>query len=625
MPTDAEVLQQLAEAAFDAGRPDVAGDLLRQASRCRPARPHENAGQLHAEAVRMLSDNRLTDAEAPLLRAIQLHPTAAEWHEHLGVVYARQRRFAEAVCTFRVALKMDPAPARRWHHLALALLDLRQHAAAEGPLREAVNREPDAPDLRVALISVLLELKRPDDAYAEARALTDRRPDFAHGWLAVGLILANRGQFEEAVPHFRKAAELDPKSAEAHTNLAAALGKLRRWDECEQAARAAIAANPNHAPAWSNLGNCLRDLGRYDEAGPALMKAVQLNPADADASGNLALVLAGTGRHSEALVWYDRTLLLAPNNGEVRFNRALTDLTLGNFARGWPDYEHRWQTDAMRGKERTFPQPKWGGGDLPGKAIFLAAEQGLGDYIQFVRFAKPLADRGAKVIVQPPPELIELVRTVPGVHTVIDTPTAEATFHTYCNIMSTPGLLKVVPGDLRGEPYMTAPAAAVARWKERLAGVPGFKVGICWQGNPKHTGDRWRSVRLERFAPLAAIPGVTLLSLQKGAGYEQLASAGFPITDVGGELTDFADTAGLLANLDLLVSIDSATAHLAGAMGTRVWNLISFNNDWRWLRDRTDTPWYRSMTLFRQPKLHDWDAVFATVERELLHVSPTRQ
>lgn len=617
MPTDAEVLQQLAEAAFDAGRPDVAGDLLRQASRCRPARPHEDAQQLHAEAVRMLAENRLSEAEAPLLRALQLHPTAAEWHEQLGVLFARQRRFTEAVCTFRVALKMDPAPARRWHHLALALVDLKQFAAAEGPLREAVHREPDAPDLRVALVSVLLEQKRHADAHAEATALIDRRPDFAHGWLAAGLVVAGQGMFEEAVPHFRKAAELDPKSADAHTHLAAALGKLRRWDEGEQAARAAIAANPNHAPAWGNLGNCLRHLGRYDEAGPALLKAVQLNPTDADASGNLALVLAGLGRHSEALVWYDRTVLLAPTNGEVRFNRALTDLTLGNFERGWPDYEHRWQTEAMRGKERSFPQPRWDGGDLTGKAIFLAAEQGLDDYIQFVRFAKPLADRGAKVIVQPPPELVELVRTVPGVSTVIDTPTGEATFHTWCNVMSVAGLLKVGLEDLRGEPYMTAPAAAVARWRERLAGVSGFKVGVCWQGNPKHTGDRWRSVKLERFAPLAAIPGVTLVSVQKGAGYEQLASAGFPITDVGKELNDFVDIAGLLMNLDLLVSIDSATAHLAGALGTRVWTLLPFDSDWRWLRDRTDTPWYRSMTLFRQPAMHDWNSVFAAVEREL--------
>jgi tetratricopeptide (TPR) repeat protein len=617
MSDPSNLLPRLAEDAFRAGRPDVAAHLLRQATRDRPAQPNENPDHLHAEAIRLLNANQLNEAEPLLQRAIRLKPTVAAWYEHLGVLYAQQRRFAEAVVTIRVALRLDAAPAGRWHNLALAYIDLNNPAAAEQALSEAIRREPGSAHLRIARANVLNTLQKFDDAITEARGVTERFPENATGWTALGLLLAGQEKFDEAVPVFERAAALAPDVAEAHSNLAAALGKLKRWEESERASRAALAFKPNHATAWGNLGNCLRDLGRYEEAETALRRCLELTPNDADAASNLALTLSTVGRHADALHWFDRSLALKPDHDETRFNRSLTYLTLGDFTRGWPDYEYRWKTVNLKNKQRTFPQPRWVGGDLRGKTIFLAAEQGLGDYIQFIRFARPLAELGAKVIVQPPTELIGLVRTVPGVSTVIDQVTAEATFHTHCSIMSVPGHLKYGLTELSGEPYMTATPEAVAKWREKLAGVPGFKVGFTWQGNPQHTGDRWRSVKLERFAPLAAIPGVTIVSVQKGYGREQLESATFPIHDVGQELTDFTDTAGLLMNLDLLISIDSAVVHLAGALGVRVWNAISFNNDWRWMRDRTDTPWYRSMTLFRQPKVQDWDSVFMALQREL--------
>jgi hypothetical protein len=319
------------------------------------------------------------------------------------------------------------------------------------------------------------------------------------------------------VDPFGKAVVLAPRSAEAQSNLAAVFGKLKRWAECEAAARKGTELDPQHAGAWGNLGNCLRDQGRYEEAAVALTKCLDLRPDDAEAAGNFALTSAAIGRHAEALTWYDRSLTLRPDNGEVRFNRALTHLTLGDYAQGWPGYEYRWHTDAMKGKKRTFPQVEWDGtADLRGKTILIVPEQGLGDFIQFVRFAKPLADRGANVVVQTPPELAALTRTVPGVGRVVSEDRAEVTIQSNCHLLSLPGLLKVTLNDLSGEPYMTPPAEAVGKWKERLAAVPGFRMGVVWQGNPKHTGDRWRSVPLAMFAPLAAIPGVALCSVQKG-------------------------------------------------------------------------------------------------------------
>jgi len=617
-PSESDVLHHLAEQAFALGRPDVAGELLRQSTRARPPRPDESADQVHADGLKMLQSDQLAEAEPRLLRAVQLRPTAADWHEHLGVLFAKQRRFAEAANTLRVALRLDPAPAARWGNLAIAYRDQGNLPAAEAALREAVKRAAGAEDLRASLVALLNEQKKTDEAIAEARRATADFPESPAIWSSLGLLFAGQNRYEDAVGPFEKAAALAPQWAEAHSNLAAAYGKLKRWADSERASRQAVQADPSHATAWGNLGNCLRDQGRYQEAAAALTKCLDLRPNDAEAAGNFALTFAAVGRHAEAVTWYDRSLTLRPDHGETRFNRALTYLTLADYARGWPEYEYRWQTEAMRGKKRTFPTPEWDGtADLRGRTILLVPEQGLGDFIQFVRFVKPLADRGANVVLQTPPELAELTATVPGVGRVIASDQAELTIHTHAHLLSLPGLLKCTAADLHGEPYMTPPPAAVAKWQERLKGVPGFKLGVVWQGNPKHSGDRWRSVPLAKFAPLAAIPGVTLCGVQKGHGREQMADVTFPVLDFGQELTDFSDTAGLLANLDLLVTIDSAVAHLAGATGAKVWAVIAANNDWRWQTGRSDTPWYASMTLFRQPKVQDWDGVMAEVEKEL--------
>ncbi len=616
--SESDALHHLAEQAFALGRPDIAGELLRQSTRTRPPRPDESADKLHADGLRMLQADQLTEAEPRLVRALQLRPNAADWHEHLGILFAKQRRFAEAANTMRVALRLDPSPSARWGNLAVAYRDQGNLPAAEAALREAVKRAPRAQELRSSLVALLNEQKKADDAVSEARQAAADFPDSPTTWTALGLLLAGANKYDEAVEPFEKAVALSPQVAEAHSNLAAAYGKLKRLTDSERAARRAVEQDATHATAWGNLGNCLRDQGRYDDAAVALGKCLELRPNDAEAAGNFALTFAAVGRHTDALNWYDRSLALRPNHGEVRFNRALTYLTLGDYVRGWPEYEYRWQTDAMQGKKRTFPTPEWDGvADVRGKTVLLVPEQGLGDFIQFVRFVKPLTARGANVVVQTPPELAELTATVPGVGRVIAADNAELTIHTHAHLLSLPALLKATAADLHGEPYMTPPVAAVDKWNTKLKAVPGFKVGVVWQGNPKHTGDRWRSVPLSKFAPLAAISGVTLCSVQKGHGREQMEDVTFPMFDFGEELTDFADTAGLLVNLDLLITIDSAVAHLAGATGAKVWTLIAANNDWRWLAGRSDTPWYASMRLFRQPKVQDWDAVFVDVEREL--------
>ncbi len=617
MTTDAELYHRLAEEAFRAGRPDVAGVLLRHSTRC-SAGTTEEATELHRQSLNFISSGKPIEAEALLLRAIELQPNNPAWHEHLGIALAQQKRFLEAANTLRVSLRLNPNAALVWNNLSRCYFDVGNFVAAEAASVVAQNLEPNSVEIHVQHLRALKSLEAHDRAAERAITFAGQHPSSAEAATAAGLSLAELKKYDESISYFQTAHQLQPNSPEFASNLAAAFGKAKRWEECELAARKAIALQADHPSAWGNLGNSLRDQGKYDDAVPALERALNLNPADADAAGNLALTLATQGHHDRALQWYDNCLSLKPDHGEMRFNRSLTYLTLDD-QRGWPEYEARWQTEAMKPTKPKLNIPEWDGTPKLGKTIFIINEQGLGDTIQFSRYANDLHAMGFKVVLRPPLELVELFReSFPQCNVMTDT---ETTAQLYAAMMSLPGLLKQRIAAVDGTPYLKAPASAVAKWQERLADDRKLRVGLVWQGNPKHGGDRWRSIPMEKFGKLSTVNGVSLYSVQKGHGHEQLAGCGFPIIDLGQELTNFADTAGLLKNLDLLLSVDSAVVHLAGALGVPTWNLISFNNDWRWLKGRNDTPWYKSMRLFRQPKLQDWDAVVADVLVELLRTS----
>ena len=613
MTPSAELYHRLAEEAFRAGRPDVAGVLLRH-STCCAAGTSDEATELHRQALQFISAGKPTEAERLLLLAIELQPDNAAWHEHLGIALAQQRRFPEAANTLRVSLRLNPSAALVWNNLSRCYFDAGNFVAAEAASVEARTLEPNNVEILVQHLRVLKSIEANERAAELAVDFAAKNPDSAEAATAAGLCLAELKKYDEAIVHFERANQRQPNSPEIASNLAAAYGKAKRWVECEVAARTAIALLPDHAGAWGNLGNSLRDQGNYDDAVPALERALTLNPTDADAAGNLALTLATQGHHERALQWYDNCLSLKPDHSEMRFNRSLTYMTLDD-PRGWPEYEARWQTEAMKASEPKLPIPKWDGTPKPGRTIFIVNEQGLGDTIQFSRYANDLHRLGFKVVLRPPVELIDLFQhSFPKCVIVTD---AETTAHTYAAMMSLPGLLKQRIAEADGTPYLQAPANAVAKWQARLADNRKLRVGLVWQGNPKHGGDRWRSIPLNMFSNLATVSGVSLYSVQKGHGHEQLAECGLPIIDLGPELTNFADTAGLLMSLDLLISVDSAVVHLAGALGVPTWNLVSFNNDWRWLKGRADTPWYKSMRLFRQPKLQAWEPVLAEVLVEL--------
>ncbi len=363
--------------------------------------------------------------------------------------------------------------------------------------------------------------------------------------------------------------------------------------------------------------------GQVEEALRSLQEGVRLQPDSAESHSSLGTALCAQGRLDAAVAEYEQAIQLKPDYPDAHWNRALVRLLCGDLERGWPDYEWRWRC-ARHSPMPDFTQPRWDGGPLDGRTILLYAEQGLGDTLHFIRYAPLVKARGGRVIVQCQGTLIPLLSRSAGIDGLAAWGDAPPPFDVYVPLMTLPSLfhttLETVPADI---PYLIADPDLIAHWRRALTPIRGLRVGIAWQGSPRHPWDRHRSVPLAAFEPLARIEGVQLISLQQGHGVEQLRDlAGrFPVLDLG-ELVDrtagpFMDTAAILHNLDLVVSVDTAIAHLAGGLGVPLWLAIHHTPDWRWLLDRDDNPWYPSARLFRQPAPGDWASVFDRMTEEL--------
>jgi hypothetical protein len=366
----------------------------------------------------------------------------------------------------------------------------------------------------------------------------------------------------------------------------------------------------------------LADQARFDEAVAAYDRALALNPRYAEAHTNLGSAYKEQGRLEEAIACYDYALWLRPDDATTHWNRSLAYLAQGDYERGWAEYEWRWRR--KRTRPLPFAQPAWDGTPLEGRTILLYMEQGLGDMIQFIRYAPLVKARGGRVVIECPDILVDLFASVAGVDQIIAEKSELPPFDVHAPLMSLPRLLGTrldkVPAEV---PYLSAPPEMVERWRDRLAQSSAFKVGMVWQGNPHHKWDRHRSVPLAQFAPLAAIPGVELISLQHGdaAAAPHSLNGRFRVAQwTSKKCSDsipFAETAAVIMTLDLVITVDTAVAHLAGALAAPVWVPLSAIVDWRWMHKRSDTPWYPTMRLFRQSELGKWGPVFQRMADEL--------
>ncbi len=383
----------------------------------------------------------------------------------------------------------------------------------------------------------------------------------------------------------------------------------------------AIGLHGNVAALHNNLGEAHRSLGEYPQAIAAYEQALRLDPNFAEAHNNLGTVLQNEGRLDEAVACFDRALIVQGDYANAHYNRARALLAQGNFAAGWPEYEWRWRCAEFR--RPPLAQPEWDGSPLAGRRLLVRAEQGLGDTLQFIRYMPIVRRSGAQVACQVQSELVPLLeRSAVGPVLAADAPLRE--FDVHASLLSLPGLLKTtldtIPADV---PYLAAEPACVERWRAKLSEIDGFRVGVFWQGNPRSPLEPWRSIPLTAFEPIATTPGVRLVSLQKGFGAEQIGAVAdrFAVFDLGPELDEqggaFLDSAAVLTLVDLLITSDSAVAHLAGALGVPVWVVLPTAADWRWLQARDDSPWYPTMRLFRQQRQGDWSSVMRQVATAL--------
>lgn len=531
----------------------------------------------------------------------------------------------QAITAYRRILELFPDQFDALHYLGVALAQRADFAAALEPLAMAINIRPDSAAAHNHYGNALAGLS----LYAEAARSYERAIGCDGGMADAhynrGVVMMALGQREAALACYTKANGLNPAYAQAYNNRGIALLELGRLPEALADYERAIGVRPEFADAWMNRAELLRRLRRPEEALESSARAIAIDPNCAQAHNIRGATFADWGRYEEAMASYDRAIELNPAATEVAWNKGLIDLSRGNLQAGWPPYEFRWGLKSLKLSQRFADIPAWRGeNSVNGKVMLLHAEQGYGDTIQFSRYCAAVADLGARVVLSTPGALHSLFASLHGVHEVIgQAPAPPFDFH--CPLMSLPlafgTVLDSIPAPTR---YLQAERVAKARWADRLsARGHGPRVGLVWSGRVTHNKDLERSIPLRQLQPLVRHP-LQWISLQKEVrtSDEFCLQEALVIARLGEELVDFADAAALIENLDLVITVDTAVAHLAGALGKPVWILLSHVADWRWLQERQDSPWYPSARLFRQSAAREWGPVVERVESELKALFP---
>lgn len=467
-----------------------------------------------------------------------------------------------------------------------------------------------------------------DDAEERFRLTLTDAPENAEALRGLAELLTGRGyRLQEqgnigaAIECYEEAIALDPSQARAHNNLGNAYQALGRNEEALASFRSAIAADGALGEAHLNLGIALQRAGEIEEAAACYRTALRHRPALAEANLNLGYLLETQGDVRGSAESYRAAIAVRPDYAEAHFNLALMLLKEGDFARGWEEYEWRLKLPDLAPFWPYPGRPRWDGSQLHGRTILLYAEQGLGDAIQFVRYVPMVAARGGRVVLSCASKLMALFTSVEGISAMHNHAEAPPDFDVCCPLPSLPRLfgttLETIPADV---PYLKPRREALERWREKLAAAsPGAKIGLFWATESKARTTALRRLDLEMLAPLAAAPRTTFYSLQRGAAAAQAhrPPAGMTLVEAAAELKDFADDAALIANLDLVISVDTATAHLAGALGRPVWTLAQYPPDWRWREGRDDNSWYPTMRLFFQGRGEPWEEVARRVAQAL--------
>ncbi|MBV8780444.1 MAG: tetratricopeptide repeat protein [Phycisphaerae bacterium] len=580
--------------------------------------------QIFEEAARHFFGGKPDEAEPALSRVVAQRPEHAEAIHMQGLIAVGRKDYAGGIDFFRKAIQSRPEWALAHFNLGNALMLTGQRDVAIDSYRRSIALGIQLRDAFTNLAPLLLARGEVEQAAAVFKQATDRFPNDAHFWLDLSGMLIRCGKYPDALAAAQRAVDLAPQQSAAYCNLGTALGKLGHFAGAIAALKQALALGPELAEVHFDLARA------YDTSGDAAAaefhhrRAVEIKPALALGWNGLGVNLVTRGRYDEAIACYERAVSLDPQYADAHTNLGIELLSRGQYERGFKEFEWR-----DRGTLRTMIRSvqgaaRWDGSPLAGRTLLVLAEQGLGDTVHFLRYLAPLSGQDGSVIVECQAELHRLVgdfvrRTDPSIR-VIPRGATPPPFDVQCPMMSLPVLLGCSDATPPVTfPYLNPSAEEIEFWKSRLNALPaGPKVGLAWSGNPGHPCNATRSISFSELLPLFAHPEVHWISLQTGSAAWQSLSMKPPanFTDWAAEFHNFNDAA-LMVNLDLIISIDTSVAHVAGALGRPTWLLLSKAADWRWLRERGDTPWYPTMRLFRQTTLGDWPGVVRSVDAAL--------
>ena len=533
-----------------------------------------------------------------------------------------------AIARVGYVICVPQSPENRDPHVTTPLASASQYAQEGARLHQAgriaeaiaayqasLRLKPDSPVTQCNLGIAFIALKKNDDAANAFRAATQLKPDFVEAFNNLGGALRLAGRIDEAIAAYQATIRLSPNYAEAHCNLGRAFCEKGRIDEAIAEQTIAIRLAPNDASAYFSMGNALSLQGRHEAAIDAYRKTIALKPDHPGVHNYLALSLRNLNRLEDALPMHRIGMAAKPDDPDAHCNYALTLLLSGNLTQGWREYESRSKCTTFQSPFVQRNKPLWDGSFLDGKTILIHPEQGLGDTIQFIRYAPIVAQFGGRVIVECQPPLLRLAKKIPGVAQWVPRGEQLPPFDVHCPMLSLPlalwTTLDTVPA---ATPYLHPDQDQVEKWAQKLGPkTQPLRVGLVWRGNPGHKNDTNRSLGAGMLEPLAQIAGIEFVSLQKSEANSAPPAPGVKLTDYTADITDFADTAALIANLDVVLSVDTSVAHLAGALGRPVWTLLPFAPDWRWMLKREDSPWYPSMRLFRQATAGNWSEVIERV------------
>ncbi len=547
-----------------------------------------NYAEAHYGLAMVLQEQQQwTQAEAAYQQALRLRPTLAEAASSLGTLYQAQGKLDQAIAAYEQALRVSPTYAEAYYNWGTALKAQDRASEAADKYRHAIRCKPTLADAHYNL----------------------------------GIVLQGEGHLDLAASAYEEAVRLRPDFSLAHNNLGNVYKLQDRSTEAIACYERAIECQPHDSAAYNNLGSMLQQHGQLAQTIGCYQKALRSNPDCAEAYCNLGTALQEQGKNQRALTCYKRSLELRPDFPEAHYNLALLYLSQERFVEAWPEFA--WRRQCKFYPQRAFAQPLWDGSPLNGRTLLVHAEQGLGDTMLFVRYLSEVRKRGGKPLLEAQAALVPLLRCW-GFDNVVAAGSQLPPFDAHAPLLDLPCIFGTTLENLPAEvPYVAADPRLVDRWREALSGVEGFKIGIAWQGNKAYSFDRNRSIALAQFETLASVDGVRLFSLQKRDGTEQLASVSgtFEVHDLAQQLDEetaaFMDTAAVMKNMDLVITSDTATAHLAGALGVKVWVALCAAPDWRWFLERADSPWYPTMRLFRQRTLGDWTAPFEEMAEEL--------